>query len=338
MRAIVRSSLLGIVIATALAGCGSSPKGAEYVVKPVVAAAVDVDADPSALLPFGSVLAANIDAKAVINSSAGGDIAAITERVVPFASQIDFQAKRNLDRAWVGMYSFSGADVLGVLSGRFHPEKIADLNGKSTPMGVMVVSTYAGRTVVTVANIGFTVLTPKTALVGSETAMRRALDRISAGTVKRELPQWMSDWTAQSGFPVLIASDVTKQSAPKTLISYMPWLAGMQYVRIRGRFNPDGSFGASGALTFPDGAKAAASAQGLQNISKSFTTLAMLRLLGIDPLVRNMTVTPAGNDVQFSTTIDEKTERVLLKMLSDALAGSMPTIPPPSPSAGGTSM
>ena len=38
-----------------------------------------------------------------------------------------------------------------------------------------------------VANNGFTMLSEHTALVGTEAAMRRALDRIQAGTIKREI-------------------------------------------------------------------------------------------------------------------------------------------------------
>jgi predicted small lipoprotein YifL len=341
MHSTLRSlALLALASAPLLSGCGGKQKGPEFVVTPAAAVAVDVDADPAALLPFGSVLAANLDAKAIIGSTAGGDLAALAERVLPFAAQIDFQAKRDVDRAWIGMYSFAGADVLAVLSGSFHPEKIAQLSGRSTPNGVLVVSTYAGRTLVTVANVGFTVLSPKTALVGSETAIRRALDRIAAGTVKRELPQWMADWTAQTGYPVLVASDVTKQSAPKTIVQYVPALAGMQYVRLRGRFNPDGSMGLSGALTFPDAGRAAQSAQGLAALPKSLVAFAALKYLGIDPLVRNMTVAPAGNDVQITTTLDEKTARTLLGLLSNAMSGSLPSIPAPSaaPAASGTPM
>jgi len=103
---------------------------------------------------------------------------------------------------------------------------------------------------------------------------------------------------------------------------------GVQYVRARGRFNPDTSFGISGALHLPDGPKAQAAASGLQNISKSFTIMAMLKIIGIDPLVRNMTVTPSGNDVQFTTVIDEKNLRGLLKLLTDwATSGAVPNIP-----------
>jgi len=302
--------------------------------------AVDVDADPASLLPFGALAVANLDAKQITNSTVGGDLVALSEKLVPFAAQIDFQVKRDLDHAYLGMYSFSGADVLGILTGSFHPDKLEEAAGKgiNTPYGVVVVSTYAGRKLYTVANIGFTMLTTKTALCGTEAAMRRALDRIQAGTLRREVATWMSDWVTQPGFPVLIASDVTKQSFGKTVTNYIPWIQGVQYIRARGRFNPDSSFGFSGSLTYPDAAKAQNAANGLSAIPKSFMMMTALKWIGIDPLVRNMTVNSSGNDMQFSTVVDEKQTRQMIHLLTGWIGGGMQPPPPsstPPPGGGG---
>ena len=342
LRTTGRLALAGTVAALALASTGCPKTTNEFVAAPIVPqATVNIDADAASLLPFGALAIANLDAKQLTNSTVGGDLAALGERMIPFAGQIDFQIKRDLDHAYLGMYSFSGADVLAVLTGTFHPDKLEAAAGKglNTPYGVVVVSTYAGRKFYTVANYGFTMLTEHTALAGTEAAMRRALDRIAAGTVKREMATWMGDWVTQPGYPVLVASDVTKQSFGKTVTGYIPWIQGVQYVRIRGRFNPDQSFGMSGALTYPDSAKAANAAQGLGGISQSFTMMAVLKIIGIAPLVRNMKVNPAGNDVQFQTVIDEKQTRDLIRLITGRVgSGTPPSIPPPgtaTPPAGG---
>ena len=173
-------------------------------------------------------------------------------------------------------------------------------------------------------------------LVGTEAAIRRALDRIQAGTIKREIAPWMSDWVNQTGYPVLVASDVTKQSFGKTVTNLIPWIEGVQYVRVRGRFNPDGSFGMSGALTYPDANKAQASSNGMQGMVKSFGLMAVLKVIGIDPLVRNLTVTPGGKDVDFQTVIDEKSLRNVIHMATDWIgSGTAPAIPSGTPSNGG---
>lgn len=329
--------------ATALVGCQDKKNNAWVATPTSPVGAVDVDADPGALLPYGSVMVANLDAKQITNSTVGGDLVALSERILPFSKEIDFEVKRDLDRAFVGMYSFSGADVLVVLSGRFDAAKIeaAAAKGLNTPFGVVVASTYANRKIFTVANVGFTVLSGKTALVGSEAAMRRAIDRIAAGTVKREMPPWMGDWCSQPGYSVLIASDVTKQSFGKTVTGFIPWIQGVQYVRIRGRFNPDSSYGMSGALTYPDPQKAQAAASGFQSLRTGLVSMTALKMLGIDPLVRNAVVQAQGNDFQFSTVLDEKQTRQMIKLLTDWAGSGMPALPPPNPTptpAGGTTI
>jgi hypothetical protein len=320
---------------TAAAGC--KHQQGTFVATPVATTAVDVDADPAALLPFGSVMVANLGAKELANSTVGGDLVALSERVLPFAREIDFEIKRDLERVYVGAYSFSGADVLGVLSGRFDAAKLeaAGQKGLNTPYGAVVASTYANHKIYTVANVGFTVLSSKTALVGSEAAMRRALDRIQIGTIKREMAPWMGDWVHQPGYAVLVASDVTKQSFGKTVTGFIPWIQGVQYVRVRGRFNPDASYGMSGALTYPDPQKAQAAASGFGQIKSSLTMMAALKIIGIDPLVRNAVVQAQGNDMQFSTVIDERQTRMVIKVLTDWLGGGAPpALPAPAPSSG----
>ena len=338
--AFFRSLTFALLTTGAIASVGCSKKQNVQVSNvPQPSGPPSIDSDPAALLPFGALAVANLDAHALANNTATGDLTALGNRMIPFAQQIDFDVKRDLDHAYIGLYSFSGADVLGVLSGTFHPDKLEAAAGKgiSTPYGIVVVSTYAGRKLYTVANNGFTMLSEKTALVGSEAAMRRALDRIQAGTVKREIAPWMADWVTQKGYEVLIASDVTKQSFGKTVTNMLPWVQGVQYVRARGKFNPDSSFGLSGALTYPDSAKAASASQGLSNITKSFALMAVLKVIGIDPLVRNMTCSASGNDVQFTTVLDEKNLRAMIHLLTDwAASGAPPQLPTPTTPNGGT--
>jgi hypothetical protein len=338
-----RAAVFSLIACSALTTAACKKKTDGWVAAPTApVAAVDIDADPAALLPYGSVMVANLDAKAIANGTFGGDFIALGERVLPFAKEIDFQIKRDLDRVYVGMYSFSGADILGVLSGNFNAEKMeaAAQKGLNTPFGIVVASTYANRRIYTVANVGFVILSNKTALVGSEAAMRRALDRIAAGTVRREMAPWIADWTdlqKQPGYAVLVASDVTKQSFGKTVTGFIPWIQGVQYVRVRGRFNPDSSFGMSGALTYPDPQKAQTAASGFSTFKSSLAAMALLKSIGIDPLVRNAVVQASGNDMQFSTVLDEKQTRNILHLLTGWIGSGAPAIPqqPSTAPAGG---
>ena len=332
---LTKAALLAGAIAAAPACGGKTPTG---IAPPPPPPAVNVDADAIALMPFGAVAVASLDAHTIANSTLGGDLLALGERLVPFAAQVDFQVKRDFDHAYCGMYSFSGADVGCVLTGTFHPDKLEAAAGKGiqSPFGVVVMSTYAGRKLYTVANVGFTMLSERTALSGSEAAIRRMLDRIQAGTVKRELAPWMNDWIADKSYPVLIASDVTRQSFGKTVTTYLPWVDGVQYFRARGRFNPDGGFGVSGSLTYPDAPKAQAATSGLAGVAKSFWFMSYLKLLGLDPLVRSLDVKQADKDVLFTSVLSERDARNLLHLLTSWVGQGLPQ--PPPDNGGGTTM
>jgi hypothetical protein len=146
----------------------------------------------------------------------------------------------------------------------------------------------------------------------------------------------MGDWVTQSDYPVLIASDVTKQSFGKTVTGYIPWIEGVQYVRARGRFNPDGSFGISGAMTYPDAEKARVAANGLGSVSQSFLLMGYLKFVGLDPLVRSLKVTSADKDVQFASVLSERDMRKLVGMLSSWIGNGMPAPPQQQPQDKGT--
>ncbi len=329
---LLSSAVLAASLAGGLAGAtGCSGKTPTVISTPPPPTPVDVDADAISLLPFGAVAVGSLDAHSIANSTLGGDLVGLGEKLVPFSAQIDFQVKRDLDHAYCGMYSFSGADVLCVMTGTFHPEKLEAAAGKgiSTPFGVVVTSTYANRKLYTVANVGFTMLSEHTTLAGSEAAMRRALDRIQAGTVKRELAPWMGEFITDKTYPILLASDVTKQSFGKTVTSYLPWIEGVQYVRARGKFTPDGGVGISGTLSYPDAAKAQSSASGLAGVAKSFLLMSYLKLIGLDPLVRSLDVKQADKEVQFTTVLSERDSRNLLKMLTSWVGEGIPQPPPP---------
>lgn len=322
----IKPILFSLVVSTLSVGCGPKQQTSEFVAAPTNEANLtptQIDADVAALLPFGAIAVANLNVQELSNSTVGGDLAAAGERMIPFATQIDFQLKRDVQRAYMGVYSFSGSDVLFALSGTFHPDKLEQAAGKGiqSPLGVVTMSMYAGRKLYTVANFGFSMLTEHTALVGSETAMRRALDRIQSGAIRREFAPWIHDWLFQEGHSIVFASDMTKQSFGKFVAGIFPWAASMQYIRVRGKFNADGSFGLSGAITYPDESKATAGAQGLAAVSKSVDIINMLKPLGIEPVVRNLNSNASGNDVQISTVLDESSVRGLLRRIVD-IAGS----------------
>ena len=104
-----------------------------------------------------------------------------------------FRASRDVEKIYVAAYSLQGADVLGVLVGKFDEAKIKDAmsSQKTKYGGALVGSPYGGRDVYTVNNFGFAILSNRTALCGTEAAIRRALDRVRDKKTSRDIDAWM---------------------------------------------------------------------------------------------------------------------------------------------------
>src|SRR6185436_13312967 len=116
----------------------------------------------------------------------------------------------------------------------------------------------------TIDNVGFTVLTDHTALVGTETGIRRALDRMKDGkATKRSIDTWMIDTVDTKGAATAIAADLSGQDMTRVAVGALkvPWLKGLQKVRIIGNFGEPGMH-VAGSLTYATPTDAEAGVQG----------------------------------------------------------------------------
>lgn len=298
-----------VAAALVLAGCGGD--------KPADApsAQVDVDADPSALLPASAIVYAHLDAKAFFGSeSFGPDLAKVAEKASPLGEEAGFLPSRDLDAVYAGVYSSQGADVAAVLVGRFDQAKVKKLAETHTPTrtgGALVVSQYAGRDVYTINNAGFTVLTAKTALVGTETGIRRALDRVKDGRVKHDVPPWVDATFKTPGAVLAVTLDTQAQPGASELVRQVPfpWAQGVQKARVLMDFKAPGA-NVAGSLSYADEAQAGQAATALGNTA-GFAKL--LTLVGLQ--FRDFKAVAEKSDVQVTISVDDQSLRTLAKGL-----------------------
>src|SRR5262245_15275835 len=192
----MRKRLLGLALGLALVGSGPSCKhneGDSVVVTGEGARLPSeaIDRDPLALLPSKPVVLGVIDVPAFLASPLGGEINRLAAKYVPLGQETGFVLSRDLKKMVGGAYSLAGVDVVAVAQGDFNPDLIraAAERHATTPGGTQLVhSKYAGNDVFTAGNIGFTVVTRHTMLIGNETGMRRALDRIRDNRLARDVP------------------------------------------------------------------------------------------------------------------------------------------------------
>lgn len=294
--------------------------------------AVEIDADPLALLPGGAITVGVLDAKALFASQFGDKLFEVAKRRAPVPEAAGFDPRRDLTTVYFGVYSMQGADVAGVAVGNFDPQKIAGAADgiQKTPLGVPVTKTiYAGRALYTAESIGFTVLTSRTALFGNQTGIRRSLDRIKEGTAKRELPPWASKVLNPGTAPFAFGSNLKENPVPNALRSKLPFLDGVETVAVVGNFAPPG-VNLAGTLVYPDETTAKT---GASKVSETRTMLdtytPFLALLGIPQPVRKLEADAVGKEGHFVAGIDAVAFSALLARLDDLLS-SLPKSQPVS--------
>lgn len=292
----------------ALCACGDPPAVAPT-------AQVDLDADPSALLPSSAIAYARLDARAFFASqSFGPDLAKAAEKSSPLGEEAGFLASRDLDVVNLGVYSTQGADVAAVLTGRFDVariKKLAETHAPTQGGGALVTSQYGGRDVYTVNNIGFTVLTAKTAIAGTETGIRRVLDRIKDGRVKRDVPPWVTTTLGTQGAVLAIAADAQAQPGAAESLRQLPipWAVGAQKARVLMDFNAPGS-NVGATLTYAEEAQAGTASQALNNTA---STARLLAFIGLQ--FREFKVNTEKTDVQVKISVDDQSLRTLAQSL-----------------------
>jgi hypothetical protein len=306
--------LLGAVLAGPLASCHHN-EGDSLVVTGdgTKLSSEAIDQDPFGLLPANPIVLSWVDAQAFFASPFGGEIARIAGTRLPLGQESGFVPQRDLKRLVGGAYSMSGADAVIVAQGDFQPEMIksaADQHA-ATPLGPLVHSTYAGNDVYTVRNVGFTVLTRHTMLIGNETGMRRALDRIRDNRLKRELPDWMLRLMDNPQASAILAGDVASQPMVAALARSAPFLNGLSSFRMLGNFQAPG-LNVAGALSYPDAASAANGASSLRGLVQMAGVMSMLSLFGLGSPLKNMQIDVQQNDVQFVMAVDGQTVTRLL--------------------------
>ncbi|HKQ69086.1 MAG TPA: hypothetical protein VJT73_07095 [Polyangiaceae bacterium] len=277
-----------------------------------------IDHDPLALLPANPVAMAWIDAQAFFNSSLGGEVNRLAAKYVPIGVEAGFVPRRDMKKIVGGVYSLAGADVVAVVQGDFNVEMIGAAADRHavTPGGVPLVhSKYAGNEVYTAGNVGFSVVTKHTMLVGNETGMRRALDRVRDNRLKREIPEWMTKLMENPQASMVLLGDVTGQPQVAALAKMAPFVNGLSNFRILGNFQPPG-VNLAGTLTYPDAASATQGATNLQNLGQMAGLLNMLAIFGLASPLQNLQVQSQDNSATFVTAIDgQSLSRLLARVL-----------------------
>lgn len=329
MKANCRLITLALIALLATAACSSSKD--DIIIKTaagVEMTAADIDRDPYALLPENPIVVVSTNAKAQFASAFGQRVLNLVQSRLPVPPSADFVPQRDLEALLVGVYSMQGVDFAAVARGRFNRDaiqKAAD-GVTQTPLGgPLVRSEYAGRTLYTVGNIGFVLLTDNTALYGNETGMRRALDRIAQGTLDRRIPGWSEQFLRSQTAPLAATVDLTLPEAQAAGAS-LELSRGLQTATTIGNFDPPG-LNLSGRLNYASPEAASQGTQAIQALRQRIQRYSWLTtLMGIGDPIQQLQLAPSGNAVDFQLSLQGDVVSKLIEQFRGSL-GVPPSIP-----------
>jgi hypothetical protein len=304
----MKALLLVLSLVLAIVGCGGKKEAGD-----VRSAASEPSLDDAlALLPGQPILVGTLDARAFFGSETfGAQLAKMTEQWVPIGEEAGFRASRDVDRITLGVYSYQGADVAAIVIGRFDVARIRQLAASQSPTSggaPLVVSQYAGREVYTVSNVGFTLLSDTRAVVGTESGIRRVLERIQDKRVRRDITPWMLETVETSGAALAVAGDFASQPAPAELMQQIPlaWVKEIRAARVVATFEEPGVH-LAGSLSYvdEDTAKTASDA-----VRQTANLAQWLALVGVK--LQNVQIAVERSDVQIQLGIDDRSLGQLL--------------------------
>jgi len=211
-------------------------------------------------------------------------------------------------------------DAVAVATGVFHPdliERAAD-GTTLTPLGAPLVrTTYARRTLYVSRNVGFVVLTEHTVLLGDETGIRRALDRLSEGRVQHDTPGWVDDVLRTPNAAAAAAFNFVGQPPAEAAMKGFSFLQGMRTARVLGNFQPPG-MNFAGTLTYADPGAAQNAVLGIQQLQQTIRSYSFfMSLAGIGNPIQRLEAVPSGNDAQFVLALEGTAVEWLLNQLAD---------------------
>jgi hypothetical protein len=308
-------------------GCSKKPDVVVATADRVFITDAEIDQDPVALLPGGAIGIIRADAPAFYASAFGQRIKRVADSRLPLPPSAGFDPQRDLTTLWIGLYSMAGADFATVCQGTFNAaniERAAD-GVTLTPLGApLVKTTYAKRTLFVSKNIGFTILTARTAIFGNETGIRRALDRLSEGRARHELSPEVDQALQTPNAPLASAWDFSTEPPAEALVKNLPFLAGVKKARIIGNFQPPG-VNLAGTLSYPDDAAAQAGTQQILNTNQTIQRYSFLmQLVGIGNPLQGLQAQAVGPDAQFAVGVDQKAIEWILNQVADR-AGVQPS-------------
>jgi hypothetical protein len=308
-----------VVAALLLLGMGCSTQKEEIVMarQGQQATAEQIDRERWGLLPGGAVVWAEVDALALARAEYGRLLLDALRQGLPVASSSGQALMRNLARIRLAVYASQSGDVAAILEGQFDARAIetgvaeAPKNARGENIEHR---SFAGFDLLSAGNMSMAVLTPETLALGTEVGVRRVLERVEEGRVRRALPNWFETLLTEKKASLWLGIDLDAQPVPATLRTQLNFLEKLRGARILGRFEP--GLNLAGSLSYDSADSAHQALMGMNSqVSELNRAAFLLALLKVPRPLRQFDAEESGKKVDFVAEADARAVAMALGYL-----------------------
>ncbi len=300
----------------ALAAC-SAPKEIVVVTAAGQKAIFDeVDRSPWALLPGGAVAWLHLTMSELQKAEYGPTLIQIFEERFQFAEDADVHWASDVDSISGAAYATVSLDWLLIARGRF---KKSQINSKTPPSSQSLSGLdvrerdYAGERMLTSGKVAFCVLTDQTIALGSETAVRRVIEKVVEGRLRSSIPSWFSELLGTEQNPLTLGLDLDSNPVPGVLKSQLAFTDGLRAARVVGNFEKPG-LNLSGAMTYSKPVRAKQAAEYLKKQESQLRRYSLLlRMMQLPQPIQRLQAEATDKHLQLAIELKGDSLFILLQ-------------------------
>jgi hypothetical protein len=241
------------------------------------------------------------DARSLFSSEFGLQLSRLLSQSLPFSEGAGVVPSKDIDLVVAGLYATVGSDVVAICKGRFKPDATAEAivaNPRSAGGTPIVSVPFAGATMHVAGEVAMAILTDETLVFGSQLGVRRVLERVEEGRLKRELPNWYEALLETPGADFQLGVDLDSQPIPASIGDKYAFLKGLRASRLVGNFRAPG-LNLAGTLSYDTPAHARNAAAEIEGVKGKLQEWSLIMAaLKIPQPLRRLESKPTGKDTQ----------------------------------------
>jgi hypothetical protein len=297
---------LAVALCAPLLGCASSQERIEMAGGGRRVSAEQIEADPWGLLPGGALLWMDLELPALLQAEYGPPLLEQTLESLPLSRGRGIDFGKDVTRVRAGLYASQTGDLAAILEGRFDPKAVESLVAADpvTKGGEKIEhSQFAGFDVLHAGAWSMAFVTEHFVAVGTGIGVRRVLERVEEGRVRRALPAWFDKMLSEQKASLWLGVDLDAQPVPATLRSELDFLESLRGARVVGSF--EGGLRLAGSFSYDSPTEAAAARESIESKAAELGRAALLlAVLKVPRPLRRLETEANGESVQFVAEFD----------------------------------